>query len=232
MHMSTDSSNISIMQLSDSFFPTGLYTMSSGLETLFDEKKVRTFDEIQSFIETVISQQIGPSDCVALSNAYDLASSGDIAGIIKCDKTLYSMKLTKEPRDASCMAGSQMIKCVKAFSHDDTLVKFSEFSQKSETPSTHPIASAVCSNAMGITKKNALQMLLYGVCVSIVGASLRLGMLDHIQSQKLIHNLKPTISKNIEMYAEKGLDEMWQFTPEYDTIQITHEQKFSKMFIT
>jgi len=48
----------------------------------------------------------------------------------------------------------------------------------------------------------------------------------------LIHNLKPAISKNIEMYAEKGLDEMWQFTPEYDTIQITHEQKFSKMFIT
>ena len=45
--MSTDSSDISIMQLSDSFFPTGLYTMSSGLETLFDEKQVRTFDEIQ-----------------------------------------------------------------------------------------------------------------------------------------------------------------------------------------
>ena len=85
MHMSTDSSDISIMQLSDSFFTTGLYTMSSGLETLFDEKKVRTFDEIQSFIETIISQQIGPSDCVALSNAYDLASSGDIAGVIKCD---------------------------------------------------------------------------------------------------------------------------------------------------
>ncbi len=230
--MSTDSSDISIMQLSDSFFPTGLYTMSSGLETLFDEKKVRTFDEIQSFIETIISQQIGPSDCVALSNAYDLASSGDIDGVVKCDKMLHSMKLIKEPRDASSMAGSQMIKCVKAFSQDDTLAKFSELSQKSETPSTHPVASAICSNAVGITKKNALQMLLYGVCVSIVGASLRLGMLDHIQSQKLIHNLKPIISKNVELYAEKGLDEMWQFTPEYDTTQMTHEQKFSKMFIT
>ena len=37
--MSTDFSDMSMMQLSDSFFPTGLYTMSSGLETLFDEKK-------------------------------------------------------------------------------------------------------------------------------------------------------------------------------------------------
>ena len=37
--MSTDFSDMSMMQLSDSFFPTGLYTMSSGLETLFDGKK-------------------------------------------------------------------------------------------------------------------------------------------------------------------------------------------------
>ena len=51
--MSTDFSDMSMMQLSDSFFPTGLYTMSSGLETLFDEKKIHTIDDIQSFIETV-----------------------------------------------------------------------------------------------------------------------------------------------------------------------------------
>jgi len=25
---------------------------------------------------------------------------------------------------------------------------------------------------------------------------------------------------------------MWQFTPEYDLVQMSHEQKFSKMFIT
>ena len=57
-------------------------------------------------------------------------------------------------------------------------------------------------------------------------------MLDHIQSQKALHNLKPIISKTVDFYADKNLDEMWQFTPEYDIIQMTHEQKFSKMFIT
>ena len=45
--MSTDFSDMSMMQLSDSFFPTGLYTMSSGLETLFDEKKIHTIDDIR-----------------------------------------------------------------------------------------------------------------------------------------------------------------------------------------
>jgi hypothetical protein len=32
---------ISMLQLGDSFFPTGMYTTSSGLETLFYDKKRR-----------------------------------------------------------------------------------------------------------------------------------------------------------------------------------------------
>jgi len=66
--MNTDFSELSVMQLSDSFFPSGLYTMSNGLETVFDEKRITTADGIQEFIHTIITQQIGPADCVALLN--------------------------------------------------------------------------------------------------------------------------------------------------------------------
>jgi len=57
-------------------------------------------------------------------------------------------------------------------------------------------------------------------------------MIDHIQSQKILHNLKPTITQTVELYKNQTLHDMWQFSPEYDIIQMTHEQKFSKMFIT
>ena len=68
--MNTDFSELSIMQMSDSFFPTGLYTMSNGLETLFDEKQIQTVDQIEELISTIISYQLGPADCVALSNGW------------------------------------------------------------------------------------------------------------------------------------------------------------------
>jgi len=35
-----------------------------------------------------------------------------------------------------------------------------------------------------------------------------------------------------DKYISKSLSDMWQFAPEYDVIQIIHEQNFSKMFIT
>ena len=86
------------MQLSDSFFPTGFYTMSNGLETLFDEKRITGENDIEDFISSLITNQLGPGDCVALSSAYDSTTENDIEKIILADKTLYSMKLIKDIR--------------------------------------------------------------------------------------------------------------------------------------
>ena len=230
--MNTDSSNLSLMQLSDSFFPSGLYTMSNGLETFFDEKRVSSQNDISNLLEIILEQQLGPADSVALSNAYDCAKNDDVLGIIKCDNILNSMKLIQESRAASCRAGSQMIKCISAIFSNDLLKTYSEKISKNESPGTHPVVLGVCSFVMGIKKEQTKQMMMYGFCVSVTGAALRLGIIDHIQSQKILHEIKPKIQEILEKFSNTKIDDCWQFSPNYDLIQMTHENKFSKMFIT
>ena len=230
--MNTDLSELTLMQLSDSFFPSGLYTLSNGLETIFDEKRASSEGDVYDFLEVTLEQQLGPADSVALSNAYDCAKSKDISGIIRCDNVLYSMKLIQESRAASCRAGSQMLKCIVAISSDSFLKSYSEKISKNDSPGTHPVVAGVCSFAMGIKKEQARQMMMYGFCVSTTGAALRLGMIDHIQSQKILHKIKPKIQQTLEKFVDIKINDCWQFSPRYDLIQMTHENKFSKMFIT
>ena len=232
MFMNTDLSELTLMQLSDSFFPSGLYTMSNGLETIFNEKRVSSESDVYDFLEVVLEQQLGPADSVALSNAYDSAKIKDISGIIACDEVLYSMKLIQESRAASCRAGSQMLKCITVISSNDFLKLYSEKISKNEAPGTHPIVAGICSFVMGVTKDQARQMMMYGFCVSVTGAALRLGIIDHIQSQKILHKIKPKIHQTLEKFANTKINDCWQFSPQYDLIQMTHEKKFSKMFIT
>ena len=66
----------------------------------------------------------------------------------------------------------------------------------------------------------------------MVGAALRLGMLQHYDGQRVIHELKPEISKIVECCIERPLTSMWQFAPGIDVLQIKHERMNSKMFIT
>ncbi len=232
MYMNTDLSDLTLMQLSDSFFPSGLYTMSNGLETVFDEKRVRTESEVYDFLENILEQQLGPADSVALSNAYDCAKNDNIFGITQCDEILHSMKLIEEVRAASCRAGSQMIKCICTISSTGILEAYSEKISKNESPGTHPVVAGVCSFTLGVKKEQARQMMMYGFCVSITGAALRLGLIDHIQSQKILHKLKPKIHQILEKFKDTKINDCWQFSPGYDLVQMTHEKKFSKMFIT
>ena len=80
-------------------------------------------------------------------------------------------------------------------------------------------------------KRTAKQMI-YGFCVSVTGAALRLGIIDHIQSQKILHEIKPKIQQILEKFSDGKINDCWQFSPNYDLFQMTHENKFSKMFIT
>jgi urease accessory protein len=68
--------------------------------------------------------------------------------------------------------------------------------------------------------------------VSIIGAALRLGILQHFEAQAIIHDLKPCILESLQKNIDRPLSGLWQFAPGVDILQIKHEQMSSKMFIT
>src|SRR5215831_10220632 len=107
---------VNILQLSDSFFPTGMYTTSSGLESLFySENKIKTPDELKYLIAVYLENQIGPADCTALGVSYGCIERADIDELINVDQTIYSMKLIEEVRNASVRSGTQLLRCVNYF---------------------------------------------------------------------------------------------------------------------
>ena len=79
MDTDIDRVDISLLQMSDSFFPTGLYATSNGLESLSQIKKLKRKD-ISRFITIHLRQVIGPSDC-ALGNAYESCRKRDFASL-------------------------------------------------------------------------------------------------------------------------------------------------------
>ena len=224
---------LGVMQLSDSFFPTGIFATSNGLEFLFAEKKIKGIDDLTNLIRTNITQQIGPSDCVVLANAFEGARQNNFDAVIETDMLGFATKSIKEIRDASVRSGFQLIRCVSEFVTDNkVLSQYKDKIANDKMHGTFPVAFAVCSNALKIKKEQSMTMMLYGFTVGVVGAALRLGLIQHFEGQKIIHNIKPVISQTVKEYSDKSLSEMWQFAPHVDIIQMSHEKMDSKMFIT
>jgi urease accessory protein len=227
-----DTADLSMLQLSDSFFPTGMYSMSNGLEAIFYGGKKMKAEQLRELIATMLQHQIGPADCTAFGNAYKHAKESELERLLEVDRAIFSMKLVQEIRDASVRSGTQLVRCIRSFSDDTILYRYEEAIKGGHAFGPYPVALAVAANAFSIPKEKAALIMLYSFSVSIVGAALRLGMLQHFDGQKVIDELKPIILTVVKQNIDRPLESIWQFAPSMDIIQISHERMNSKMFIT
>jgi urease accessory protein len=232
MDIDIDNEDISILQLSDSFFPTGLYATSNGLETLTQQKKL-TSKDITQFITIYLKQVIGPSDCAALGKAYESCKKKDIASLLHTDESIYHMRLIEETRTASVRSGNQLLKCVSSFAKNKKMLKeYQNAIRRGKATGVYPVSFGVVTVSLDIPKKKAGLIFLYGFAVSVVGAALRLGILQHFEGQKIIHGLGPVILQTVFENIDRQIVDMWQFAPRLDILQMKHEAMNSKMFIT
>jgi len=126
----------------------------------------------------------------------------------------------------------QILKCVKSFQNNQILNNYLNYIQNGQCTGVFPVSFAVACNAIGIQKSQSALMMLYGFSVSMVGAALRMGLIDHLEGQKILHGLKPIIINTICENINKKSSSMWQFAPEIDITQMSHEKMYSKMFAT
>lgn len=224
--------DLAMMQISDSFFPTGLYANSNGLESIFQNNKKITHVEITEIIQTQLKQQIGPTDLIVIVNTMKFASQKQFEKISEMDMKINSMKNIKEVREASKRSGIQLARCVNEFVNDEILEKYLEFYKKGMINGTYSVSFGLCANALGISPQKAGLTFLYGFIVSTVGAASRMGIIQHHQAQKIIHSLKPLMIQIVDENLDKSANDVWQFAPHLEILQMHHEKMDSKMFIT
>lgn len=80
---------LALMQLSDSFFPTGSFTLSHGLESLVQTGKIQSVRELQIFLQLLLRNKVGVTDVVALIHGHRGSKNGNIEAIRQADRQLF-----------------------------------------------------------------------------------------------------------------------------------------------
>lgn len=224
---------LGMLQLSDSLFPAGAFAASGGIEWLFSRGEVTDAASLEAFAVSVLRHQAGPTDCAALAAAFEGCAAGDAGRVAAADEALFASKPVREAREASARSGAQVVRCVSGFAAGGVLGEYAAMLGRGEVRGTYPAAYAVCCHSLGIGKEQALAMMAYGIVSGMVGAALRLGIIDHLEGQGVIHRAKPAVAAAVSRCAAcTGPGDMWQSAPRADVIQMAHEKMDPKMFIT
>jgi urease accessory protein len=218
-----------MMQLADSFFPSGMFGLSGGLESLVKTGRVKNRDDVLHFVRQQMRFQILPCDGVVLTSVMDAAKREDVARTMAADNRYYSMKLVREVRTASARSGRQLLGCLVNMTDDRFAKKFHAKVEAKKSAGTYPACLAVGASAFRIPEKSALRMMLYSYCVSIVGSAVRLGVITHIESQRILMQLAGDVNS---AKTARNISELWQLAPLTEILQMQHEQDDLRMFIT
>ena len=222
------------LQLADSFFPSGMYAHSHGLESMVSRGWVKGASEVGEYLRNVLVWSVLPSDGVALVNARAAAQMGDLTMASDIDRHLYAMKAPEELRLASRLAGRRILDETTPLlaNREGSFVcaHFRQMVADGETPGTGAVALGVVAYAAGIDGATALLAFCHSFAVGALGAAQRLLPLTHSEAQQILYSLHEPVAEMVaEMETRHWLD-MTSFTPQADIASMLHEHDEVRMF--
>lgn len=227
---STINQKLTLIQLADSFFPSGSYTLSHGLESLIQQNKIHTSQDIASVIEILLLNKIATCDLVALIHAYRASVANSIAQIKQVEIQLYSQTLIETTRKTQCQSGRALLTVAQSTWNAPQLATLEHERVINQFHCLHPVVFGVVGNIAELNLTDTVLAFLHGFNTGIIGAAIRLGSLGHLQAQKILLELAPVIETAYDTAFSMSLEDMWSCTPTIDLAQMGHSKLKSRLF--
>jgi urease accessory protein len=227
---------VSVLQLSDSAFPSGRYTLSYGLETLAQSGHV-TVPSDSATLLTLLGDSIrfgvAPSDGLAVACAHRAArpdGAVDLELVAQVDERLTAVKLPREAREASMRTGRAVLATATAAIGGDALRDYADRVRRGESPGNHAVVIGLLSAGLAVPRLEAVVGELYAYSSGWVAAAVRLSLVDHRSAQALLHLLRPMIADAALNVVERDVRQISSCTPLLDVMSMRHEQAELRLF--
>jgi urease accessory protein len=227
---------LSLLQLSDSAFPSGRYTLSYGLEALVQGGHLRTPSEGSRLIAMLgdsIRFGAAPSDGLALAWAHRAAGRArdpDLELLTQVDQRLTAVKLPREVREASARTGRAMLTTASAAIGGPALRDYAQCVKAGRSPGNHAVVVGLLSAQLGVPRMDAVIGELYAFSSSWVAAAVRLGLVDHRGAQAVLHRARPVIAAAASEVIDRDVAQISSSTPMLDVMAMRHEEAELRLF--
>jgi urease accessory protein len=227
---------LSTLQLSDSAFPSGRYTLSHGLEELVQAGHLYAPSEPAALVGLLVDSLrygVAPSDGSALACAHQAFNRDDMLEYaIRVDNRLTSVKLGRESREASARTGRALLTTATEAFGGAFFSDYGAAVRAGSTPGNHAVILGLVSAALGVQRDHAVVGELFSFCMSWTAAAVRLGITDHRTAQVLLHRVKPTVVCAARGASTAAVADIRCSTPFLDLMAMRHELSELRLFAT
>jgi urease accessory protein len=228
---------LAVLQLSDSAFPNGRYTLSHGLETFAHERLLDRPSRPEVLAELLgdcVRLGVAPSDGVAVACAHRaVATDGevDVESAVRVDRRLSAVKLARESREASTRSGRALLGAAPAVA-GVTMAGYAQLIDAGYVPGNHAVVLGLLTGLLGVPRLDAVAGELHAFATGWVAAAVRLGLTDHLTAQLILRQVRPALAVAAECASHSDVGRISSCTPLPDVMSMRHEEADLRLFAT
>jgi urease accessory protein len=240
-HLTVDSldQQFVLLQLADSFFPSGAYTLSHGLESLVQANWVRATprsgaegenSDLAVFLQLLLRNKIEGVDLVALAHAHSASAQNDLVAIAHIDALLFAQTPIEKTRLSQRQSGRALLMVAQETWPHPHLAALLEQTNQGTIHCLHPVIFAVVAQIVGLDASASMAAFVHGLVTGLLGAAIRLGVVGHLQAQQIRRSLNTDMAEACQAAAQLSLDEMWAAAPLIDIAQMRQAKLARRLF--
>ncbi|MCY1658031.1 urease accessory protein [Dietzia sp. SL131] len=234
------------LQFTDSSFPSGMYTLSHGLEGLRQLGAVEGgagagARSVAEAVHGILRHSAGPAEATALALAWaathehagETASADPealLAALTRIDRRLHATRLTREFRDGATRTGKQVLDLAAELLDDPVVSAWNDHVRARRSPGSQSVVMGVVYARGGLSRREAVAADLTALVISLSGAALRLRLADHRTAQALVRGAAPVIAEVADAAVGRSLEELGGFAPVLDLASCHHERADARLF--
>ena len=233
LHLNQESSlkqKLTLMQLSDSFFPSGSYTLSHGLESLIQNQQIKQAEDFITFLRILLHNRLGTCDLVALIHSYQSSLSDDLEKIKAIDARLFAQTAIAISRQTQAQSGRALLMVAESTWENQQLITLIKDRAANRFNCLHPVVFGVVGNIAGLSLIDTGLAFLHSFITGLLGAAIRLGILGHLQAQQISLNLAADLETVLVTAYSMDLEQMHTTTLTIDLAQMRHAKLNTRLF--
>ncbi|NGZ04404.1 MAG: hypothetical protein CV090_15290, partial [Nitrospira sp. WS238] len=180
----------------DTFFPSGGYAFSSGLEAAVQHGAVKNSDQFARYIEDLLRGGMSRREALVTKIANAAGAEGIMSAAIEIDRRLDATKLSRESRMASRQMGRQVIRVaadqVKA---KPILSEYRDEIEEDRAPGHLAVTFGLTLGVCGWSPEETAAAFLYQTAVGFVSAAMRLSPIGQHEGQRILGEWLPLIER-------------------------------------
>lgn len=231
----TNKALLSLLQWSDTLFPSGAFSHSFGLESVVQSGRVKEGADLSNWIRVKMTHQIFPCDLILLSQTHQAVENGapdKPEKVFQLDAVGYAMRLPKELREGGSMIASRLIQTAEELYPVPWIKSWRKFLLEGKIKGDPAVAFGLVAASAGIPVLPTLLAYLYIFTSGQVSAALRLLPIGQTEGQRIIHTVLEWAEKSgkINEAMDHSDREVSTFMPAAEIGSMQHERSGIRLF--